>query len=229
MINRINAPKPHRATYVSHSSFTSFTSLTTISCHLTYASYIIPVRRKLRALVKEKSNCPYSSQIDEYEALVSRLLRQRSLPADPSTACTLAIRYDDRVYIRAVTAKVDDKDKQCLPINTISLENAWALAQRNNAADLSEWMRRLSIEFIRQSPSHVIRYCSILAKNYRPLAEKLFNVSFISIWDELFATVSQGTPYHPLTSHYLSTFSLFIAYLTCPILNYFHVPYILKN
>ena len=188
-------------------------ALSCLVCRLgaNYAPYIIPVRRKLRALVKEKSNCPYSMQIDEYEALVSRLLRQRSLPSDPSTAYTLAIRYDDRVYIRAVTAKVDDKDKQCLPINTISLENAWALAQRNNAADLSEWMRRLSIEFIRQSPSHVIRYCSILAKNYRPLAEKLFNVSFISIWDELFATVSQGKPLtpahhtsHPLSCHHLS-------------------------
>ena len=178
-------------------------ALSCLLCRLgaNYAPYIIPVRRKLRALVKEKSNCLYAMQIDEYEALVSRLLRQQSLPPDPSTAYTLAIRYDDRVYIRAVTAKVDDKDKQCLPINTISLENAWALAQRNNAADLSEWMRRLSIEFIRQSPSHVIRYCSILAKNYRPLAEKLFNVSFISIWDELFATVSQGSYPLSLFSH----------------------------
>ena len=50
-----------------------------------------------------------------------------------------------------------------------SLETAWALSDRNGAPDLVEWMERLSIELIRQSPSPIIRYCSTLAKAHRSL------------------------------------------------------------
>lgn len=75
-----------------------------------------------------------------------------------------------------------------LECDLTSLETAWTLKlRRSSAADLLDWMSRLSIELIRQSPSPIIRACSSLASNYRPLARDLFYSSFLCIWDELFA------------------------------------------
>lgn len=50
-----------------------------------------------------------------------------------------------------------------------------------------EWYRHFTFEFIRQSPSFIIRQCSALANNYRPLAQQLLNASFVSLWDHIVA------------------------------------------
>lgn len=49
-----------------------------------------------------------------------------------------------------------------------------------------EWIRRLSVELLKQSPSHALRACSFLASAYTPLARELFNAAFVSCWNELY-------------------------------------------
>eukprot|EP00981_Chlorochromonas_danica_P006380 scaffold1365_cov163-Ochromonas_danica.AAC.70 len=125
------------------------------------------------------------SRLEEYEALVNRLLKQRPLPTEPSDMMDIACTLDERVRSRATTAHFIRDNS--FAVNISSLETAWALAGRNNASDLSQWMGRLTIELIRQSPSPIIRACATLAKTHRPLAEELFNTSFHSLWEHLFA------------------------------------------
>ena len=74
----------------------AITALSCLVCRLgaNYAPYVIPVRRKMKALPLREGGLK-SSQIEEYETLVSRLLRQKSLPADPASATDIAIRYDN--------------------------------------------------------------------------------------------------------------------------------------
>lgn len=48
-----------------------------------------------------------------------------------------------------------------------------------------EWIRKLSYSLIKCSPSMVIRTCHNLAVVYVPLQKELFNIAFLSCWDEL--------------------------------------------
>jgi FKBP12-rapamycin complex-associated protein len=178
---------------------TVVTALSCLLCRLgaNFAPYVIPVRRKLRTIVAREGG--RTLQVEEYDTLVARLLRQRSLPVEPATVEDLAIRTDDRVRARVLR---DQEEREKIgrgkgKINIQSLANTWALAARNKRVDLIEWMRRLSTELTRQSPSQVIRYCSVLAKNYSPLAERLFNVSFISIWEVRLTSPPSPFPRQP--------------------------------
>ena len=128
-----------------------------------------------------------AARIDEYDALVNRLLKQRPLPPRPSDTSDLHVSSSitNRVVNRSIAAKRPENEKE-FHLGIQALETAWALAGRNNASDLEKWMQRLSIELIRQSPSPVIRACAELAKSHRPLASDLFKISFHCVWNELF-------------------------------------------
>lgn len=163
-------------------------SLSTMACSLVsgFIPYIVPVKRKLKSIPLFSNPTTKPPQVDEYESLIYRLLKQRHLP-------NLPVYYDDIISISVENrlqrefSEVNNNDMQ---VNIQALETAWALAGRNSANDLVEWMRRLSIELIRQSPSPIIRACDSLAKVYKPLADHLFNASFSCIWDELYVTDS---------------------------------------
>lgn len=72
-----------------------------------------------------------------------------------------------------------------LSFNPSQLARSWDVSQRTTANDWKEWLRRLKIDFIRESPSPSIRVCAALAQNYLPLAGDLFHASFVSCWLEL--------------------------------------------
>lgn len=58
-------------------------------------------------------------------------------------------------------------------------------SRRVSKDDWTEWLRRLSIELLKESPSPALRSCWALAQTYNPLARDLFNAAFVSCWTEL--------------------------------------------
>ncbi len=66
------------------------------------------------------------------------------------------------------------------------MKNAWQCSQCRTKEDWQEWSRRLSVQLLKESPSHALRACSALAGSYYPLAKDLFNASFASCWSELY-------------------------------------------
>ena len=66
------------------------------------------------------------------------------------------------------------------------MKNAWECSQRSTKDDWHEWIRRLSVELLKESPSHALRACASLAGVYHQLARELFNAGFISCWSELY-------------------------------------------
>ena len=50
------------------------------------------------------------------------------------------------------------------------LFQAWVAARRVSKDDWTEWLRRLSVELLKESPSPVLRSCQVLAQEYNPLA-----------------------------------------------------------
>ena len=165
----------------------AITALSFLLCRLgtSYTPFIIPVRRNLNNFsMSVKSNNVVHPQLEEYNNFVNRLLEHRPLPMEPVDAADMHVAVDERIRNRIKNVRIIP-EKHAPPV-LASLEQAWALAGRNNATDLGDWMNRLANELIRQSPSPYIRACAALAKTHKPLAEELFTVCFVCIWDELF-------------------------------------------
>ena len=55
-------------------------------------------------------------------------------------------------------------------ITCLSLLQAWLATRRVSKDDWLEWLRRLSIELLKESPSPALRSCWALAQTYNPLA-----------------------------------------------------------
>lgn len=73
-----------------------------------------------------------------------------------------------------------------LTVNQQHLKQAWDVSSVSTRDDWTEWMHRLSVEFMKESPSHALRACMSLVEFHPPLAKELFNAAFISCWSELY-------------------------------------------
>lgn len=113
-----------------------------------------------------------------YELLVSKLLKGEPLPQDLSPDTQFAEKPDEVTFA--------DFGPKKLPVNQQHLKNAWEASQRSTREDWQEWIRRFSVELLKQSPSHALRACAGLAGVYYPLARDLFNAAFVSCWTELY-------------------------------------------
>ena len=114
-----------------------------------------------------------------YEALVAKLQKGEPLPQDLSP--------DDRYLEQVDEAPFSDIGQKKLPVNQQHLKNAWEASQKSTRDDWQEWMRRFSVELLKESPSQALRACAGLAGVYYPLAKDLFNAAFISCYTELYS------------------------------------------
>ncbi|KAI4162793.1 MAG: hypothetical protein LQ342_003510 [Letrouitia transgressa] len=113
-----------------------------------------------------------------YDVLVAKLRKGEALPENLSPDDHYGTPHDDATFTDVVQKK--------LPVNQEHLKNAWEASQKSTREDWLEWMRRFSVELLKESPSHALRACAGLAGVYQPLAKDLFNAAFISCWTELF-------------------------------------------
>ncbi|KAH8096050.1 phosphatidylinositol kinase [Aureococcus anophagefferens] len=70
-------------------------------------------------------------------------------------------------------------------ISAPNLQRAWGVSQRLTADDWNDWLRRLSLELLRESPSAALRSCATVAHAYPRLSRQLFQSAFVSCWLEL--------------------------------------------
>ena len=71
-------------------------------------------------------------------------------------------------------------------VNQQHLKQAWDTSAVSTREDWNEWMQRLCVEFMKESPSHALRACMSLVDVHTPLAKELFNAAFLSCWGELY-------------------------------------------
>ena len=83
------------------------------------------------------------------------------------------------------SANVVDTGFKKLQMTVNSLQRAWSSVRCVSKDDWLEWLRRLSLEFLKESPSPSLRSCWALAQSHPPLARDLLNASFVSCWCEL--------------------------------------------
>ncbi|KAL2917300.1 phosphatidylinositol kinase-related protein kinase tor1 [Polyrhizophydium stewartii] len=119
-------------------------------------------------------------QHPKYSLLISRLLSHEALPEDDSPSVEEALGE-----VTAPDTQVEVSTKK-LPVNQQQLRKAWEVSQRSTKDDWNEWIRRFSVELLKESPSHALRACANLASSYPVLARELFNPAFVSCWGELY-------------------------------------------
>ena len=73
-----------------------------------------------------------------------------------------------------------------MAVNQQHLKQAWDISQISGREDWLKWMHNLSVEFMKESPSHALRACMSLVDVHAPVAKELFNAAFISCWGELY-------------------------------------------
>ncbi|KAI5290740.1 phosphatidylinositol kinase- protein kinase tor1 [Ascosphaera acerosa] len=113
-----------------------------------------------------------------YQVLTTKLQKGDPLPQDLNPEEHYGPLDDNANYA--------DMTQKKIQVNQEHLKNAWDASQKSTREDWQEWMRRFSIELLKESPSHALRACASLAGIYQPLAKDLFNAAFVSCWTELY-------------------------------------------
>jgi len=70
--------------------------------------------------------------------------------------------------------------------NQQHLKAAWDVSQVTTKEDWQDWFRRVSAQFMKESPSAAIRSCMNVLDAYPQIARELFNAAFLSCWSELY-------------------------------------------
>ncbi|KAH8412631.1 hypothetical protein KR009_003909 [Drosophila setifemur] len=119
----------------------------------------------------------------EYEKLLTRIQSSSTL-ADSCGAGEFGLR---QAKIKNNEPFVTDRNSNIknLQVTTNELRTAWEVTRRVSKDDWVEWLKRLSIGLLKESPSHALRACRSLAQEYDTLLRDLFNAAFISCWTEL--------------------------------------------
>ncbi|KAH8262146.1 hypothetical protein KR038_003117 [Drosophila bunnanda] len=119
----------------------------------------------------------------EYEKLLSGIQSNSTL-ADASGAGEYGLRP---AKIKNYEPFVTDRNSNInnLQVRTNELRTSWQVTRRVSKDDWVEWLKRLSIGLLKESPSHALRACRSLAQEYDTLLRDLFNAAFISCWTEL--------------------------------------------
>jgi FKBP12-rapamycin complex-associated protein len=143
-----------------------------------YIPYILPVKTTLL-------DATISPELEnEYHSLVMKVVKGKTMPAEKDIGV-------DKSWTDVKTSLVLDSKEASLPSRVITesgwsdLKDAWSVNGRTTSGDWNEWMRRFSLELLRQSPSPIIHSCKNLAEVYQPLANELLNAAFMSVWAEM--------------------------------------------
>ncbi|KAF9437779.1 phosphatidylinositol kinase- protein kinase tor1 [Entomortierella beljakovae] len=132
----------------------------------------IPLVKKL--VTRERIHHP------NYQLVVTKLLNKEPLPS----ASELTRLGDDR-YLVAADVPQALSDSRKLPVNSAALKRAWDTTSRSTKEDWTDWIRRLTLEMLKETPSHSLRACTDMANAFPPLARELFNSAFMSCWTSL--------------------------------------------
>ncbi|ORY17763.1 armadillo-type protein [Clohesyomyces aquaticus] len=117
-------------------------------------------------------------QTANYLLVVSKLQKGEPLPQDLSPDSRYGDDDEDMNPAEILTKK--------LAVNQQHLKLAWEASSKTTREDWIEWMRRFSVELLRESPQQALRACTPLASIYNPIARSLFNSAFVSCWTELY-------------------------------------------
>ncbi|KAL3862460.1 hypothetical protein ACJMK2_008424 [Sinanodonta woodiana] len=123
-----------------------------------------------------------------YSILMSKIAKGSTFAEEDEDPIIGKNRKNKGKAIESGEATIDTGIIKKLHVSYINLQKALGAGRRESKEDWMEWLRRLSIELLKESPSPALRSCWALAQTYNPLARDLFNAAFVSCWTELTET-----------------------------------------
>ncbi|KAF9054520.1 atypical PIKK FRAP protein kinase [Panaeolus papilionaceus] len=148
----------------------------------TLCSLVIQLGPDFAIFVPTISKCMARNRIPhpKYESLITKLLNGERLPQE---ADLLESLHSDNMKAPEFSAPAEATK---MNVNQQHLKQAWDTSQISTRNDWTGWMHRMSVEFMKESPSHALRACMSLVDIHPPLAKELFNAAFLSCWGELY-------------------------------------------
>nr|CAD7398438.1 unnamed protein product [Timema poppensis] len=131
-----------------------------------------------RVVTKHKINC------QRYEVLSCKILTETTI-AEEEDYLLMRHRLSRHKNRDLALTSSDTTTIKRLHVSAGNLQRAWTATRRVSKDDWLEWLRRLSIELLKESPSPALRSCWALAQTYSQLPRDLFNAAFVSCWTEL--------------------------------------------
>ncbi|XP_015906953.1 serine/threonine-protein kinase mTOR [Parasteatoda tepidariorum] len=122
-----------------------------------------------------------------YDVLISRIIKGTAVEENddplmyPKRKTSAKSHEND---ISQANSEVGNPRRK-LQINIANLQRAWASARRVSKDDWLEWLKRMSVVLLKESPSPALRSCCALAESYDQLPRDMFNAIFLSCWSEL--------------------------------------------
>lgn len=138
--------------------------------------YLVFVPLVHRVMVKHRISCL------DYDKLTMKIQSNTTICLDDEFRLRQA-KFKNRSDVGLSSSDTNTIKK--LAVNVQDLELAWNAGRRVSKDDWLEWLRRLSIELLKESQSPALRSCKALAQNYPQLLRDLFNAAFVSCWTEL--------------------------------------------
>ncbi|OQV15683.1 Target of rapamycin [Hypsibius exemplaris] len=120
----------------------------------------------------------------KYDLLVAQLRNGFSTLPDEGTSRSRRYYQGSRIS-RPTGEPADSAAMKSLDVGVGSLRRAWSTARCASKDDWIEWLRRLGLELLKESPSPALRSCWALAQSHPVVAKELFNAAFVSCWTEL--------------------------------------------
>ncbi|KAJ8022045.1 Serine/threonine-protein kinase mTOR [Holothuria leucospilota] len=151
----------------------------------TLSSVVLQLGRKFMIFIPmvHKVLTKHRIHHQKYETLILKIAKGTTIVEDE--LLQLRARQRRSTTRKDETASTDQTQHKKLPVSISNLSRAWSVHRLFSRDDWMEWLRRLSIELLKESPSHALRSCWALAQSYNPLARDLFNAAFVSCWSEL--------------------------------------------
>ena len=140
----------------------------------TYATFIAVVHK---TTVQQRIVHP------RYQQVITKILAGETPPLDLLPPSMLSADKTEEAPLAEASK---------MAVNQAHLKAAWDTSRISTAQDWREWLRRMAVEFLRESPSHALRACRSLAEVYHPLALELFNAGFVSCWVELYDSYQES-------------------------------------
>lgn len=140
--------------------------------------YLVFVPLVHRVMVRHRISC------NDYDKLIPKIQSDTTICLDDEFRLRQA-KFKNRGGGDVGLGPSDQSTIKKLAVKDQNLEQAWNAGRRVSKDDWLEWLRRLSIELLKESQSPALRSCKALAQNYPQLLRDLFNAAFVSCWTEL--------------------------------------------
>ncbi|XP_064459506.1 serine/threonine-protein kinase mTOR-like [Ornithodoros turicata] len=152
----------------------------------TLCALVIQLGKKYKIFIPMVAKVMEKNRISHqrYNALVTKIVRSTTLIeeeydtfAPERRHARERIQSDNSTFLSVDTTMFK---KQL--VSSTNLERLWTPCKRLSKDDWLEWLRRLTIGLLKESPSPALRSCWTLAESYKQLPRDLFNAAFLSCW-----------------------------------------------